>query len=216
MSSSRESRVVWTCPECSRNFRIPKSKPRPKLCVKCAKQAKSSSVANEPDLEENGDLYFQEAEAAPKSSLKFGVVTQRAGETAAPSSPRPEPPRAESGASVEELSERIDEILEHLEGITRTMKLVRWVMWGLGAATVLSVVVTAGGLLYSMSMMGSLTDLLNQPVGGLEVGELPAEGGQVENVGGREAQIPPGLREKLKPIEDYSNQLNELLDEVNQ
>ncbi len=123
---------------------------------------------------------------------------------------------ADGGTSIDDLSERIDEMLEHLEGITRTMKLVRWVRWGRGAATVLSIVVTAGGLLYSMSMIGSLTDLLGQPAGELAIDEAPAEGGHAGDGRVRHAQIPPHLREKLKPIEDYSNAVNELLKEVNQ
>jgi hypothetical protein len=135
-----------------------------------------------------------------------------------PSSAREEISHADSGSttSIDELSERVDQILEHLEGISRTMKLVRWVMWGLGVATILSVVVTAGGLLYSISMMGSLGDLLNPPAGEMPLGEILEDGGQGGAMGQGNAKIPQHLQEKLKPIQDYSNVLNELLDEVNQ
>lgn len=170
---------------------------------------------------DNDELYFQEAETSPKSALKFGVLAQATTET--PATPAHAQPvnRADGGTSIEDLSDRVDEMLKHLEGITRTMKLVRWVMWGLGGVTVLSVVVTAGGMLYSMSMIGSLSDLLNPPAGGFAIDEVHvggggAEGGRVGNDRVRDAQIPPQLREKLKPIQDYSDKINELLDEVNQ
>jgi hypothetical protein len=121
-----------------------------------------------------------------------------------------------SATSIDELSDRVDQILVHLEGISRTMKVVRWVMWGLGFATIVSVIVTAGGLLYSISMMGALGDLLNQPAGEIPLGEILEDGGQGGAMPQGNGQIPPQLQEKLKPIQDYSNVLNELLDEVNQ
>ena len=89
-------------------------------------------------------------------------------------------------------------------------------MWGLGLATVLSVVVTAGGLLYSMSMIGSLGSLLNQPADEMPVDEIPG----VAAPGGARPQgdvrIPPQLQQNMQKIEEYSNTVNELLKEVNQ
>tara|TARA_R110002072_G_scaffold155657_2_gene306040 strand:- start:71227 stop:71652 length:426 start_codon:yes stop_codon:yes gene_type:complete len=123
---------------------------------------------------------------------------------------------ASNSTTIDELSERIDRILEHLEDISRTMKLVRWVMWGLGLATVLSVVVTAGGLLYSMSMIGSLGELLNQPAGEMPLGDIPeaAAPGGARPQG--DVRIPPQLQQNMQKIEEYSNTVNELLKEVNQ
>ena len=217
MSSSGKSRVVCTCPECSRTFRIPTSKPQSRLCAKCSRNEKASGAAQSSGTDDADELYFQEAEPTRSSSLKFGVVAQ-------PATSPPQPSSASVVAaavpgnttSIDELSERVDQILEHLEGISRTMKLVRWVMWGLGIATILSVVVTAGGLLYSISMMGSLGDLLNQPAGEIHLGEIQGDGGGGVAMPQGDVKIPPQLRQKLKPIEDYSNVLNELLDEVNQ
>jgi len=219
MSSAGESRVVWTCPECSRVFRIPRSKPQPRLCVKCSRKEKASGAAQSSGTDDAEEMYFQEADRTRSSPLKFGVLAQPV------TSPSPSPSSSSvaeaeespgSSTSIDELSERVDEILEHLEGISRTMKLVRWVMWGLGFATVVSVVVTAGGLLYSISMLGSLGDLLNQPAGEIPLGELPGNGAQGGAMPQGNARIPPQLQEQFKPIQEYSNVVNELLDEVNQ
>ena len=183
--------------------------------MKCARKAKASGAAKDSDTTAEGELYFQEAGTSPKSALKFGVVSQATAETPAVPVPAQPMARAESGASLEDLSDRVDEMLERLEGITRTMKLVRWVMWGLGVVTVLSVVVTVGGLLYSMS------DQLNPSADGFAVDEVHVGGGgaEGERVGDgrvRDAQIPPQLREKSKPILDYVDKINELQDEANQ
>ncbi len=220
MSSSGKSRAAWTCPECSRTFRIPKSKPRPRRCPECSRKESASGATQSTGADDSDEFYFQEAQPARASSLKFGVVAQPA---AAPASSQSKPvsketsqPAASSATSIDELSDRVDQILEHLEGISRTMKLVRWVMWGLGFATIVSVVVTVGGLLYSISMMGSLGDMLNQPAGEIPLGEFVEDGGQSGAMPQGNAQIPPQLREKLKPIQDYSNALNELLEEANQ
>lgn len=219
MSNSSESRVAWTCPQCSRTFRIPKTKRQPRLCPKCSKKRSATGAIQSDESVDGDELYFQEAKPARTSFLKFGVVAQPA--VAAAKEPLQDtgdnkPPIDGSSTSIDELSDRVDEILEHLEGISRTMKLVRWVMWGLGIATIVSVVVTVGGLLYSISMMGSLGDLLNQPAGEIPIGELIENGGQGAAVPQGNGKIPPQLQEKLKPIQDYSNALNELLDEVNQ
>ncbi len=227
MSSAGESRVVWTCPECSRVFRIPRSKPQPRLCVKCSRKEKASGAAQSSGTDDAEEMYFQEADRTRSSPLKFGVVAQPVTSPVQPQSSPVQPQSSpvhtdasysDSGSttSIDELSNRVDQILEHLEGISRTMKLVRWVMWGLGFATVVSVVVTAGGVLYSISMMGSLGDLLNQPAGEIPLGELPGNGAQGGAMPQGNARIPPQLQEQLKPIQEYSNVLNELLDEVNQ
>ncbi|MDA0808894.1 MAG: hypothetical protein O2983_16070 [Planctomycetota bacterium] len=220
MSSSDRSRVAWSCPECSRTFRIPRSKPRPLLCPECAEKGNPSSVGQpaETAAAEDDNLHFQEATPQRTSSLKFGVVAQtfaKSSKDASTSAGHKTATDVGSSTSIDDLSERVDQILEHLENISRTMKLVRWVMWGLGLATVLSVVVTAGGLLYSMSMIGSLGSLLNQPADEMPVGEVPG----VAAPGGARLQsdvrVPPQLQENMKQIEEYSNTVNELLKEVN-
>jgi len=227
MSSSGKSRAAWTCPECSRTFRIPKSKPQPRLCPKCSKQGSTSDAVQSAGADGGDELYFQEAEPARSSALKFGVVAQPVAAPTRESSPitsdnKPpttrdnKPPDDGSSTSIDELSDRVDQILEHLEGISRTMKLVRWVMWGLGFATIVSVVVTVGGLLYSMSMIGSLGDLLNQPAGEMPLGEFPVDGVQGGAMPQGDVKIPPQLQRHMQPIKEYSDTVNELLKEVNQ
>ena len=122
---------------------------------------------------------------------------------------------------MEDLSERLDEVLEHLEGITRTMKLVRWVMWGLGVVTILSVVVTGAGLMYSMSLFGSLDELVNPQGGVIPGGELPdgaIPDGAIPDVGapGGNAGIPGKLKKDLQKIQEYNATVDDLLKELGQ
>ncbi len=221
MSSSDQSRVAWSCPECSRTFRIPRSRPRPRLCPECSEKGRPASAGlPAEDVAADDDLHFQEAVPQPTSSLRFGVVAQNIAmssqDVSSGAGRETSTGVASNSTTIDELSERIDRILEHLEDISRTMKLVRWVMWGLGLATVLSVVVTAGGLLYSMSMIGSLGELLNQPAGEMPLGDIPeaAAPGGARPQG--DVRIPPQLQQNMQKIEEYSNTVNELLKEVNQ
>lgn len=231
MSRSSESRVVWKCPECQRNFRTLRSKPIPDVCVKCAKKAARSRDVAAADSADDQEMYFQEAEQAKSGSLKFGVAVQAAGQST-PSAggvvqpvgragrstdgPESSPQPTDDGVSVEDLSERLDEVLEHLEGITRTMKLVRWVMWGLGLATIISVVVTLAGLMYSMSLVGSLGDLGDLQGGAMPGGELPD--GAVPGVGvpGGNAGIPGKMQKDLQKIQEYNDTVDDLLKELGQ
>ena len=204
MSQSGPARIVWKCPECARVFRIPRSKPRPDRCMKCAGATPVVSKVTHDGSDDEGEIRFQEAPPAKPSSLNFDVSVERPAENAAS-------PPAGSSVTVEQLSDRLDEVLEHLEGITRTMRLVRWVMWGLGAATVLSIVVTLAGLMYSMSLVGSLTGILN-PSG--EAG--PQQDLAIEQIPAGDPRIPPQLRKDMQKIEEYSRTMDELLQEVNQ
>jgi hypothetical protein len=204
MSHSSPERVVWKCPECLHTFRIPKSKSRPVLCAKCVKKAAALGAVPSPSSTDDDEMYFKEAKPAKSSPLKFEVSVQRPVDTGAS-------PEASNNVSVEHLSDRLDEALEHLEGITRTMRLVRWVMWGIGFATLLSILVTVGGLLYSMSLIGSLSNLTGPPGGVLPAGDIP--GG---NMPRGDARIPPQLQQDMQKIEEYSRTVDELLKEVNQ
>lgn len=204
MSRSRAAKVIWKCPECDRTYRIPGSKPRPARCAKCARAVPSKATGTQAGVNDDDEICFQEAEPARSSALSFDVSVQRPSDEPVQSS------RPDSSVSVDQLSDRLDEVLEHLEGITRTMRLVRWVMWGLGAATVVSIVVTLAGLMYSMSLVGSLSGLLNPsdpvlPDGAIPVDQLPAG----------DDRIPPKLRQDMQKIEEYSRTMEELLQEVN-
>lgn len=221
MSSSREPRVVWKCPECSRNFRILKSKPRPTLCSKCMKKAANSVNAPPGESPEDDEMYFAEAEPAKPSSLKFGVAVESAAvepaaveREAERSAPQAIPKTVHRDSSVEELSDRLDEVLEHLEGITRTMKLMRWGMWSIGIATLLSIVMTVVGLVSAMSMIGSLgnLNLLNQPGGAALPGAAREDGAMPDG----DAAIPPQLQQVLKVFGEQSQLRDELLKEIDQ
>ena len=69
---------------------------------------------------------------------------------------------------------------------------------------------------YSMNQLSSLGGMFDQAANG-------GGGAQVQNVGvdggaGRQTpsvqQLPPALREKLKPVEDYYGTVNDLLNEL--
>lgn len=172
--------------------------------MKCAGATPVVSKVTHDGSDDEGEIRFQEAPPSKPSSLNFDISVERPVENAAS-------PPAGSSVTVEQLSDRLDEVLEHLEGITRTMRLVRWVMWGLGAATVLSIVVTLAGLMYSMSLVGSLTGILN-PSG--EAG--PQQDLAIEQIPAGDRRIPPQLRKDMQKIEEYSRTMDELLQEVNQ
>lgn len=120
------------------------------------------------------------------------------------------------------MGEQLDQILNHLEGISRTMRLIRKFVWAIGIATLLNILVVGVSLVYSVSMLGSFTSLFSGDGGLVAPDPEAGNGGQPRgNGGGRggpldNVAIPQQARENLEKIEEYNNVLNDLLQEVNQ
>ena len=102
------------------------------------------------------------------------------------------------------------QILDELAKISQTMKFFRRLVWGMAIAMILNVVLMGVGMVYSMSMLGSVGSLLQ-----------PAAGGEGGNLGGANVDpnkinmegLPPKLQNDLKAIQEYNRTVNELLQE---
>lgn len=216
-------RVSWQCPECGRSFRIPASKPRPAWCPDCAAAMGSGE----------GDIDFDVPASAPKPKFNPSVTVkktsepQRANEprkssglqrTSEPSRGTPVPSRLDSSSpprapqTDSEHDDKQRQILDELAKISGTMKLFRRLAWGMAIATILNVVLMVVGLVYLTSTLSSGGGLLESVV----EGDAGVENGNVDDRAAARAdldRLPPGIREKIKPIEDYERLLNELAKE---
>lgn len=109
-----------------------------------------------------------------------------------------------------------EQLMAHVANISRTMTFFRRLVWALVIVMLLNFLLMGGALFYSMKQLSSMGGLLDgnagaqQPGGGVVQG---GGGGRVP-VGGQLDRLPPALRERLKPVEDYYGQVNDLLDEM--
>lgn len=101
-------------------------------------------------------------------------------------------------------------MIAHLESINRTMTLFRRFLWAIGVVALLNVLLVGASLIYGMSMLGSFSSLFP---GGGSAGRNDAS--QHLNLNEQRAfnDLPPEVRRNLEAVEDYSNVLNELLEE---
>ncbi len=189
MSRQAAERIAWTCPECRRTFRVPRSRKRPVRCARCAGNSRD---------DDSGEIEFKSLSepaerAASVAPLPAADTTGKSADTSAD---------AQLGDAG--IQRQLDEVLTHLDGISRTMKLFRRLVWGIGIAMLLNVVVVAACVIYGISMLGSLT------------GALSGSGDAGGNVNGQEAvnALPEQFRRDFQAVEDYSNTLNELLEEA--
>lgn len=100
-----------------------------------------------------------------------------------------------------------ERLLADVANISRTMTFFRRLVWAMVIMMILNFVLIGAAFMYSMKQMSSLDGLLNQ--GGAaalqEQGQMPA---------GNQQELPPGIAEKMKPIQDYFDQLNQALEET--
>lgn len=208
-------RVSWQCPECSRSFRIPASKPRPAWCPDCAAA-----------MESDGDIDFDVPSSAGKSKFNPSVTVKKAGEPKTTSErrtnessrgtpvPSPfgassaDPPRSRQSDDDDDAKQQ--QILDELAKISQTMKYFRRLVWGMAIAMILNVVLMGVGLIYSMNMLGSVGSLL-QPDG--EGGGVNLDGANVDPANVNLEGLPPKLQNDLKQIQEYQRTVNELLEE---
>jgi hypothetical protein len=201
---SRETtdRIAWTCPECDRTYRIPKSRPRPARCAKCEQKKKTA--------DEDSDIEFA---AVPSAAESRSAPTSQGPESrfAVERSSAERPAHVAAVPSDGPTREQFDQMIAHLESINRTMKLFRRFLWAIGIVALLNVLLVGASLIYGMSMLGSISSLFS---GSADVGG----NGAVQNLNLDNPRalnnLPPEVRKNLEAVENYSDALNELLEEA--
>jgi hypothetical protein len=218
-------RVSWQCPECSRSFRIPASKPRPAWCPDCA-----AAMGSDGDID--FDVPAEVSKPATKSRFNPSVTVKKGSGSKKTNEPKQTEPKkptepsrgtpvpapfvsappvaASSPQTDSEHDDKQQQILDELAKISHTMKFFRRLVWGIAIAMILNVVLMGVGLIYSMSMLSSVGGLLGPSA---DVDAAIGNAGD-QNAGAADLdKLPPGLQEKLKPIEDYGRLLEELAKE---
>lgn len=215
-------RVSWQCPECGRSFRIPASKPRPAWCPDCAAA-----------MDSDGDIDFDIPSPAPKSKFNPSVTVKKTGdakktnqparsESREPSrgTPVPSPfasspakPPQPKWADDDDHDAKQQQILDELAKISQTMKLFRRLVWGMAIAMILNVVLMGVGLVYSLSMIGSIGSLFGGDGGVVNPDGANLDGANVDPANVNLEGLPPKLQNDLKKIQEYQQTVNELLEE---
>lgn len=191
MTEQSEARVVWQCPDCLRTFRLPRSRPQPVRCRQCAQRQ-----AEEEPIEFAAAVPDRATERASNGSSVRPAVTTASLIQSASTDPA-------TGLSSDTTSAQMAQVLDHLSDIRRTMKLFRRFIWGIGIALLLNIALMGLSLLYGMSLIGSLSSFVSG-----EAGSVPGQPGRIDV--DRE-RLPPRLQQDLQAVEEYSNVLNELL-----
>jgi hypothetical protein len=207
VSRKSDDRAGWTCPDCERTYRISSARPRPVRCPKCEEtrtRAEEDSViefaavAMEPGP--HAITASGEPTATGETESPVAVERSSAGRSARTAVAQPEAPTRK----------QFDQMIAHLESINRTMTLFRRFLWAIGVVALLNVLLVGASLIYGMSMLGSFSSLFP---GGGSAGRNDAS--QHLNLNEQRAfnDLPPEVRRNLEAVEDYSNVLNELLEE---
>jgi hypothetical protein len=166
VSRVSSERRVWQCPGCGRNFRIPAGAESPRLCPECI--AGEATVAlNQP---------AGAAGAATASSTAFD-------ERPTPAGPSPAFFQQAALADAASIAESLRSISTHLESMSRSMRVVRRLAWGILLSSVLIVLIYGYMAWMGMSTMQQITN----PLGG--------GGGQ----------------DLLGPLQEYQRALNDAL-----
>lgn len=208
MTRETTDRIAWTCPECERTYRIPRSRPRPARCAKCAGRQKRA--------DDDSDVEFAEvpSEPAARSTLATPpTLAAREPATQAGAAAGVERPGAAlaaafgSSEATGPTQVQIAQVLEHLESISRTMKLFRRFLLAIGIVALLNVLLVGASVIYGIWMMGSLSSLFSGD------GGAGGAAGLNVNAPNGAAALPPQVQKDLRAVEDYSDALNELLQE---
>jgi hypothetical protein len=201
VSRETTARIAWTCPECERTYRIPKSRSRPARCAKCEEKKKRA--------DEDSDIEFAAVPPAAESR-SASAMREPASPVAAEHSSATRPAHVVEAQSDGPTREQFDQMIAHLESINRTMTLFRRFLWAIGIVALLNVLLVGVSLIYGMSMLGSLSSLFSGS--GAAVGN---GAGQNLNLNDRRAlnNLPPEVRKNLQAVENYSDALNELLED---
>ena len=191
MSRGSSGRVAWTCPECERTYRIPRSRPRPERCANCEARQKRDT--------DDGDIEFASAPAEP--ALRTAFVREPLAAAVKAGTSSFSAIDAESATeSAPPTREQFDEMIAHLESINRTMRLFRRFLWAIGIVALLNVLLVGASLLYGMSMLSSLFS------GGGGAGANGAGANLQLNDQRALDALPPEMK---KAIEDYFGAIDE-------
>lgn len=118
------------------------------------------------------------------------------------------PPEVEAHIAAQERKQ----LLADVANISRTMTFFRRLVWGMVFLMGLNFLLMGVAFFYSMSQISSVGNLLNGGAaagGGIGGGQPGAGQQQVDP-----RQAVPGLDQKLQPIKDYADTLNELLEQT--
>ncbi len=208
MPKSR-SRVPWTCPECGRDYQLSAERPLPDLCKQCRRRNERA--------ERTAALAAGRAVSEPPTMEPAAPATESTHSVAAAPVNVFRPPDKSPGDVESHLAKKErDELLSHVANISRTMTFFRRLVWAMVFLMILNFIFMGVAFFYSMNQLSSLGGMFDQAANG-------GGGAQVQNVGvdggaGRQTpsvqQLPPALREKLKPVEDYYGTVNDLLNEL--
>ena len=196
MSRETTDRIAWTCPECERTYRIPKSRSRPARCTKCEEKKKTA--------DEDSDIEFA---AVPSEAESRSASANREPESlgAFESSSAARHGHVVAAPSDAPTREQFDQMIAHLESINRTMKLFRRFLWAIGIVALLNVLLVGASLIYGMSTLSSLFS-----------GSGAADGnGAVQNLNLDNPRVLNGLPPQVQKFaEEYSTELNKALEEA--
>ena len=193
MTKQARSRVPWTCPDCGRDYQLSAGRTPPPLCKQCTRRNEKAARTA-----------AKTAPSAPALSAPVPPVMEPLAATA----PVPRE-RKELPADVEShiAGQERERLLADVANISRTMTFFRRLVWGMVIMMILNFVLIGAAFLYSMKQMSSLDGLPNQ--GGAAIPQQQGQG-----LPGNQQELPPGIADKMKPIQDYFDQLNEVLEET--
>lgn len=196
-----KSRVPWTCPDCGRDYQLSPERALPEVCKQCQRRNERAE---------------RTAARAAGRGVPEPPTPGAAATAAAPINVLRRPDELPSGGESPLARKERDELLSHVANISRTMTFFRRLVWALVFLMILNFIFMGVAFFYSMSQLSSLGGAFDQAANDAAVGP-------VDNVvNGRVAagqqqqtqQLPPALREKLKPVEDYYGAVNDLLNEL--
>jgi hypothetical protein len=154
---------LWQCPGCGRSFRIPAGAESPRLCPECV--AGEETVA----LKRPAETTSGSAAAAPPNTEQLPPPASIAAASA------PDAPPAE----IASIAESLRSIATHLDSVSRSLRTVRRIVWGVLISSVLSVLIygyAAIFLVQSFSGGGGALEELQRQLSGAS-GGAGSEGG---------------------------------------
>lgn len=194
-------RVAWRCPDCGRSFRVLAEQRATASCPKCS--------VREQDME------FAEAPASSRKSFSVSVTRSPSTGKSAESERHESRDSSSDAHRSESTARRLnapagdaardDVILSRLDELTKSMRFFKRLVWCMIIATALNALIMGIGLVYSIQMLGTFGDVFSS------AGEIDPQ--KIQNGEGLE-NLPPDLQKNLQAIQNYSDTLNELMDET--